>query len=194
MILCTKELSETINKAVFPGLVSNHHLHSVAALAVALVEMLEYGRDYAAQIVKNARALGKALHDQGLAVLCPDLGFTASHTVVVDITKQGDGGTLEKKLEDANIVLNRNLLPWDPREGRHYKNPGGIRLGTSEVTRLGMKEGEMKSIAEFIKRIVIDNEDSRRLAREVEDFRKGFQRVHYCFESATEAYEYIKIR
>jgi len=194
MILCTKELSETINKAVFPGLVSNHHLHSVAALAVALVEMLEYGRDYTAQIVKNAKTLGKALYDQGLAVLCPDLGFTASHTVVVDITKHGDGGTLEKKLEDANIVLNRNLLPWDPREGRHYKNPGGIRLGSSEVTRLGMKEGEMKSIAEFIKRIVIDNEDSRLLAREIADFRKDFQRVHYCFESATEAYEYIKIR
>lgn len=194
MILCTKELAETINKAVFPGLVSNHHLHSVAALTVALVEMLEYGKDYTSQIVKNARALGKALYDHGLAVLCPDLGFTASHTVVVDITKQGDGGTLEQKLEEANIILNRNLLPWDPREGRHYKNPGGIRLGTSEVTRLGMKEGEMKSIAEFIKRIVVDNEDSRRLACEVADFRKSFQRVHYCFESATEAYEYIKIR
>jgi len=142
MILCTKELAESVNKAVFPGVVSNHHLHAVAALAVALTEMLEFGREYTSQIVKNAKALGKALHDNGLNVLCPDLGFTASHTVVVDITKQGDGGTLEQKLESANIILNRNLLPWDPREGRHYKNPGGIRLGTSEVTRLGMKEGE----------------------------------------------------
>lgn len=194
MILCTKELAESINKAVFPGIVSNHHLHSVAALAIALAEMLEFGKEYTAQIVRNAKALGKAMYDQGLSVLCPELGFTESHIVVVDVTKYGDGGTLEKKLEDANIILNRNLLPWDPREGRHYKNPGGIRLGTSEVTRLGMKESEMKQIAEFIRRIVIDNEDPKKVAAEVAEFRKEFQKVHYCFESATEAYEYIKIR
>ncbi|MGC8817180.1 MAG: serine hydroxymethyltransferase [Candidatus Hadarchaeum sp.] len=194
MILCTKELAEPINRAVFPGIVSNHHLHSVAALAIALAEMLEFGREYTAQIVRNAKALGKAMYDQGLAVLCPDLGFTESHILVVDVTKYGDGGTLEKKLESANIILNRNLLPWDPREGRHYKNPGGIRLGTSEVTRLGMKEGEMKQIAEFIRRIIIDNEDSKSVASEVAEFRKDFQKVHYCFESATEAYEYIQIR
>jgi len=194
MILCTKELADAINRAVFPGIVSNHHLHSVAALAIALAEMLEFGKEYTAQIVKNAKALGKALYDQGLAVLCPDLGFTESHIVVVDVSKYGDGGTLEKKLEEANIILNRNLLPWDPRQGRHYKNPSGIRLGTSEVTRLGMKEGEMKQIAEFIRRIIIDNEDPKKVAREVAEFRKDYQKVHYCFESATEAYEYIKIR
>ncbi|KUO41849.1 MAG: serine hydroxymethyltransferase [Candidatus Hadarchaeum yellowstonense] len=194
MILCTKELADAINRAVFPGIVSNHHLHSVAALAIALAEMLEFGKEYTAQIVKNAKALGKALYDQGLAVLCPDLGFTESHIVVVDVSKYGDGGTLEKKLEEANIILNRNLLPWDPRQGRHYKNPSGIRLGTSEVTRLGMKEGEMKQIAEFIRRIIIDNEDPKKVAGEVAEFRKDYQKVHYCFESATEAYEYIKIR
>lgn len=194
MILCTKELAEAINKAVFPGIVSNHHLHSVAALAIALAEMLEFGREYTAQIVRNAKALGKAMYEQGLSVLCPELGFTESHILVVDVTKYGDGGTLEKKLENANIILNRNLLPWDPREGRHYKNPGGIRLGTSEVTRLGMKESEMKQIAEFIRRIIIDNEEPQKVASEVVEFRKEFQKVHYCFESATEAYEYIKIR
>ncbi len=194
MILCKKELAEDINKAVFPGVVSNHHLHAVAGVAVALAEMLEFGKEYTAQIVKNAKALGKELYDRGLGVLCPDLGFTASHTVVVDITKYGDGGTIEQKLEKANIVLNRNLLPWDPREGRHYKNPGGIRLGTSEVARLGMKEREMGEIAEFIKRIVVDGEEPKRVAAEVAEFRRDYQKVQYCFESATQAYEYVKIR
>ncbi len=194
MILCKKELAESINKAAFPGIVSNHHLNAVAALSIALAEMLEFGREYTAQIIKNAKSLGKALHEQGLAVLCSDQGFTESHTLVVDITKQGDGGTLEKRLEDANIVLNRNLLPWDPREGRHYKNPGGIRLGTSEATRLGMKEGEMKRIAEFIRRVVIDAEEPKRVANEVTDFRRDYQQVHYCFDSVTKAYDYIKIR
>ncbi|MEM2192709.1 MAG: serine hydroxymethyltransferase, partial [Candidatus Hadarchaeales archaeon] len=172
MILCTKELAEAINRAVFPGVVSNHHLHSVAALAVALAEMLEFGKDYAAQIVKNAKALGKALHRRGLKVLCPELGYTQSHTVLVDVTEFGDGGTLEKKLERANIILNRNLLPWDPREGRHYKNPGGIRMGTAEVTRLGMKEGEMETIAEFIARVVVGKEPEEKIAAEVAEFRK----------------------
>ena len=169
-------------------------MHAVAGLAVTLAEMLEFGRDYMAQIVKNAKALGKALYDRGLAVLCPDLGFTQSHTVVVDISNYGDGATLEHKLEQSGIVLNRNLLPWDPREGRHYKNPGGIRMGTSETTRLGMKEGEMKQIAELIKQVVIDGKDLKKVAAEVAEFRRDYQRIHYCFESATEAYEYIKIR
>lgn len=193
MILCKEELAEPINKAVFPGLVSNHHLHAVAALAIALAEMFEFGGEYTAQIVRNARALGQALHERGFAVLCSDQEFTASHTIVVDITKYGDGGTLEKKLEQAGIVLNRNLLPWDIREGRHYKNPGGIRLGASEVTRLGMKEGEMGEIAEFIKRAVINDEPPKRVAADVAEFRRDYQRVHYAFESATQAYDYIKI-
>lgn len=194
MILCKKELAEAINKAVFPGVVSNHHLHAVAALAVALAEMLEFGREYASQIVKNAKALGKALYDRGLNVLCPDQGFTSSHTIVADVLKYGDGGTLEQRLEQANIILNRNLLPWDIREGRNYRNPSGIRLGTPEVTRLGMKEREMEEIAEFIKRIIVDGEDTKRVADEVAEFRRDYQRVHYCFESATQAYEYVKIR
>jgi glycine hydroxymethyltransferase len=194
MILCKKELADAINKAVFPGVVSNHHLHAVAALAVALAEMLEFGREYASQIVRNAKALGKALYDRGLNVLCPDQGFTGSHTIVADVSKYGDGGTMEQRLEQANIILNRNLLPWDIREGRNYKSPSGIRLGTPEVTRLGMKEREMGAIAEFIKRIIVDGEDTKRVAGEVAEFRQGYQKVHYCFESATQAYEYVKIR
>jgi len=193
MILCKKELAGAINTAVFPGLVSNHHLHSVAALAVVLAEMLEFGREYNAQIVNNAQALGRAMHERGFKVLCPDQNFTTSHQIVVDITKYGDGGTLEKVLERSGIILNRNLLPWDIREGRHYKNPGGIRLGTSEITRIGMKEREMGEIAEFIKRAVIDGEAPERVAADVAEFRRDYNRVHYAFESATQAYDYIKI-
>ncbi len=194
MILCKKELADPINKGVFPGMVSNHHLHAVAGLAVVLAEMLEFGKEYTAQIVKNAKALGKALHDRELAVLCPDQGFTASHTLAIDVTKYGDGGVLERKLEQANVILNRELLPWDPRQGRHFRNPSGIRLGTSEVTRLGMKESEMEEIAEFIKRVIIDEEEPKRVVAGVAEFRRDYQKVHYCFESATQAYEYVKIR
>ena len=114
--------------------------------------------------------------------------------LLIDITKLGDGGTIEEQLEKANMIINRNLLPWDIKEGRHFMHPGGIRLGTSEITRLGMKESEMIEIAEFIKRVIIDKEDAEKVMSDVREFRKDYQKVHYCFENATEAYEYIKIR
>jgi glycine hydroxymethyltransferase len=73
-------------------------------------------------------------------------------------------------------------------------HPGGIRLGTSEITRLGMKENEMVEIAEFIKRVIVDKENVEKVKNDVREFRKNYQKVHYCFENATEAYQYIKIR
>ncbi|MDQ1279646.1 MAG: glycine hydroxymethyltransferase [Thermoproteota archaeon] len=194
MVVSWNKYSEQIKRAIFPGLVSNHHLHAVAGVAIALAEMLEFGNEYAQQIVRNSKTLGQALHEKGFTVLGEKKGFTQSHLIWVDISKYGDGGTLEAELEKANLIVNRNLLPWDIKMGRHYTNPGGIRLGTSEVTRLGMGEREMTDIAEYIKRVIIDKESSEKIGLDVAEFRKEFQKVHYCFENATEAYEYVKIR
>jgi glycine hydroxymethyltransferase len=193
-ILSWDKYADKIKKATFPGMVSNHHLHSVAGLAIACAEMLEYGRDYASQVVKNAKALGQALYERGLNVLAQHKGFTQSHVILIDITKHGDGGTIEETLEKANIIINRNLLPWDIKEGRHFMHPGGIRMGVSEVTRLGMKENEMTEIAEFVKRVIIDKQPVEKVRTDVAEFRRSFQKVHFCFENATEAYTYIKIR
>ncbi len=193
-VLSWERYADRIKRATFPGLVSNHHLHAVAGVAVACAEMLEFGKEYAQQVVKNAKALGQALHERGFSVLAEHKGFTESHVILVDITKYGDGGAIERELEKANIILNRNLLPWDIKAGRHFMHPGGIRLGTSEVTRLGMKKDEMIEIAEFIKRVVIDREAPEKVGKEVKEFRRDYQKVHYCFENATEAYKYIKVR
>jgi len=73
-------------------------------------------------------------------------------------------------------------------------HPSGVRIGVPEVTRLGMKESEMKEIASFIKQIVIDKSDPNKVGSAVSKFREQFQKVHYAFENATDAYEYIKIR
>lgn len=186
--------ADKIKRATFPGMVSNHHLHALAGVTIAAAEMLEFGKDYVRQIVKNSKALAQALYERGFNVLAEHKGFTESHVVIIDITKFGDGGTIEKELEKANVIINRNLLPWDIKEGRHFQNPGGIRMGTSEVTRLGMKENEMKEIAEFVKRVVINRESVDKVKADVAEFRKNYQKVHYCFENATEAYKYIKIR
>jgi len=193
-ILSWDKYAEKIKRATFPGMVSNHHLHAVAGVAVACAEMLEFGKDYTQQIVRNSKALGQALYERGFNVLAEHKGFTESHVLIIDITKHGDGGSIEQQLEKANIIINRNLLPWDIKEGRHFMHPGGIRLGTSEVTRLGMRESEMTEIAEFIRKVVLDREDVEKIKREVAEFRRPYQKVHYCFENATEAYKYAQIR
>lgn len=193
-VLSWSKYADKIKRATFPGMVSNHHLHALAGVAIACAEMLEFGGDYTRQVIKNARALAQALHEGGFEVLAEHKGFTESHVILVDVTQQGDGGTIEEALEKANIIINRNLLPWDIKEGRHFMQPGGIRLGTSEVTRIGMKESEMIEIAEFIGRVVVDKEDVSKVKKDVAEFRRDFQRVHYCFEEAAEAYKYIRMR
>ena len=187
---------ETLRSCAFPALLSNHHLHNVAGLAIALAEMLEFGTEYHKNVIENAKTLGQALYERGLNVLMEHKGFTESHQIVVDITDFektiGLGGDIEKRLEEANIILNRNLLPYDIAAGRHYQNPGGLRIGTSEVTRLGMGKSEMVDIAEFFKKLLIDKKDPRKVRDEVAEFRKNFQQIQYCFQSQNKAYEYIK--
>jgi glycine hydroxymethyltransferase len=194
LILSKPEHGEKIKKSTFPGNVSNHHLHHLAGKAVMFAEMLAFGKEYAAQIVKNSRALAAALHERGFQVLGEKKGFTRSHLLVADITKYGDGKTIEKKLEDSNIILNRNLLPYDIKAGRHFEAPGGIRCGVSEVTRLGMKEPEMVHIADLMTRIVVKGEDPHKVASDVSEFRRDYQKVHYAFETSKDAYTYIHIR
>jgi glycine hydroxymethyltransferase len=191
-----EDLIETLRSCAFPALLSNHHLHNVAGLAIAFAEMLEFGKKYHKNVIDNAKSLGEALYDQGLNVLMEHKGFTESHQIVVDITNFqkniGLGGDIEKLLERANIILNRNLLPYDIAEGRHYQNPGGLRIGTSEVTRLGMGKSEMIDLAEFFKKLLIDKKNPEDVKKEVTEFRKQFQEIKYCFQSPNSAYEYFK--
>ena len=191
-----EDLIEDLKNAAFPSLFSNHHLHNVAGLAVSLVEMLEFGKEYHKKVIENAKAFAQALHERGFKVLCEHLGFTESHQIVVDIghleKTVGLGGDIERILEEANIIINRNLLPWDIKMGRHYMNPGGLRLGTSEITRLGMGKSEMIDIAEYFKKLIIDKKNPKKVRDEVAEFKKEFQEVKYCFQAPNNAYEYLK--
>ena len=105
-----------------------------------------------------------------------------------------DGGKVEAELEKANIIVNRQLIPGDIKAGRNYFHPGGIRLGVSEITRIGMKQPEMKEIAAFIKEIVIEKKDPKKLLSKIKAFRKDYQKVQYCFDKKLGAYEYVKLR
>ena len=194
IIVSLERHADSIKKAIFPGNTSSHHLHHVAGKAIALAESLEFGKEYAKQVISNAKTLAESLANFGFRVLGEKRGYTESHQLAVDVSNFGDGGTIEKELEKANIILNRQLLPGDIKSGKHYMHPSGVRIGVPEVTRLGMKESEMKEIASFIKQIVIDKSDPNKVGSAVSKFREQFQKVHYAFENATDAYKYIKIR
>jgi len=194
MVLSFDKYADKIKKSVFPGNTSNHHLHSVAAKAIAFAEMIEYGSDYVKQTVKNSKALAQSLNDKGIKILGEKNGFTESHQIAVDVSAYGDGGTFEEKLENAGIIANRQLLPGDIKAGRDYLHPSGIRLGTQELTRLGMKESEMQEIAEYISKIIINDENQETIKKDIVSFRNNYQKVHYAFEDLTDAYKYIKIR
>ena len=194
MIVSWNKYAESFKSALFPGLLSNHHLHAVAGVTIALAEALAFYHEYAPQVVRNAKRLAEAMAERGLDVLYSDLGFTESHIILVDVSRYMGGREAEERLERAGIVLNRNLIPKDYKLKTDYRNPSGIRLGSQEVTRIGMGKDEMDRIAEFIARVVVKKEEPEKVARDVAELRKEFRTVKYAFTSQTEAYQYIKIR
>ncbi len=185
-----EEKWKKVQRGVFPGTLSNHHLNAMAALGVTLAEHLEFGESYAKQIIKNAQTLGSELNRYGFKVLGEKNGFTKSHTLAIDVSANGGGKEVAEKLESCNIVLNKNLLPYD--DNKKSMNPSGIRIGTQEVTRIGFKESDIKYLAELISDIIIKKKDPEAMAEKVRDFKSQFQEVHYCF-GKLKPYEYIEL-
>ncbi|UCF50734.1 MAG: serine hydroxymethyltransferase [Thermoplasmatales archaeon] len=183
-----KSFLRKIGFGIFPGVTSSYHLHHVAAKAIAFAEHLEFGEAYAKQTIKNAQRLAQSLHEQGFKVFGENLGFTKSHQILVEIGP-GKGKEASKKLEDAGIVTNMNTIPGDIDP----LNPSGLRLGTPELTRIGMKETDMESIAEFYKRALLKNENVKKIKADIKEFRKDFQELHYCFKEGFRGYDYHKL-
>ncbi len=169
-----------VAKIVFPRFVSNHHLHRLPALAITAIEMKYFGETYADQIVRNAKKLAEALCERGFKVLAEHLGFTRSHQVLIDVRNLGGGAKTATLLEDANIIVNKNLLPYDPPDA--IKDPSGLRIGVQEMTRFGMRESDMEVIADFMKQVLIDKRDPKEVRSKVIEFRKQFQKIHYTFD------------
>lgn len=188
-IVSSGEFAEQLKKAVFPGTTSNHHLHGVAGKAMVFAEFLEFGRRYARDVVRNAQALAENLAGLGEVVLGERNGYTKSHQVAVDVTKYSDGGVVEKLLESQNIIVNRQLLPGDLKAGRHYTNPGGIRLGVAELTRLGMDKSEMSEIARII-HLAMAGKKTREVRSRIKELRRGHQKVKYSFRDSP-AYSFL---
>jgi glycine hydroxymethyltransferase len=175
MLMSRAEHAKDLDRAVFPGLQGGPHNHTTAAIAVALQEASTAGfRDYAHQIVANAKALAEALMERGFDLVS---GGTDNHLILVDLTNREIGGKpAAKGLDRAGIELNYNTVPFDTRKPF---DPSGIRLGTPAITTRGMAPTDMARIAAWIDQAVdaTRKEDEAlldRTAAEVKEFTSGF--------------------
>ena len=154
MILCRESLAKAIDKAIFPGIQGGPLEHVIAAKAICFGEALrpEF-REYQAQIVKNAKALENALREGGVRMVS---GGTDNHLLLLDLCDTPvTGKTLETLLGQANITVNKNMVPRDQRKPNETS---GVRIGTPAVTTRGFKEPEMRRIAGWIIRILREGE------------------------------------
>jgi len=174
-------LQKKLNNAIFPGVCSSYHLHHVAGKVVALAEFEAFGADYARDIVANAKALGAALAAEGFDVLAEERGYTSSHQVLTRHggADSGAGKRAARTLEDCGIITNMNMLPGDTKA---MSGPSGLRLGTPELTRVGMGTDEMQDVARFFNRALIEEDDAASVRADVAEFKSRFQTVHYALE------------
>jgi glycine hydroxymethyltransferase len=174
-------LTVPLTHAVFPVLAATHQVNRVAALAVAAAEMITYGKAYMSQIVRNAQALALALDERGFKLLGKHKGYTTTHQAIADVRGMGGGLEVAQRLARANLITNKNLLPDD--QPADWDRPSGLRMGTIEVTRLGMKEPQMRQIADYMARVLVENEPPESVMEDVIEFREAYQKLYYCFET-----------
>jgi glycine hydroxymethyltransferase len=161
MILCRQEFAAAIDKVVFPGMQGGPLMHMIAAKAVCFLEAMRPDfREYARQIVSNAKVLAETLAGQGFRIIS---GGTDTHLMLVDVFSQGMfGSDAEKALGDAGITVNKNAIPFDVNPPL---KPSGIRIGTPALTTRGMKENDMRQVGRWISEALHNRTDASALAR-----------------------------
>ncbi|MBZ2173956.1 serine hydroxymethyltransferase [Schnuerera sp. xch1] len=169
-ILCKKEHAKKIDKAIFPGLQGGPLMHIIAAKAVSFGEALKNDfKDYQKQIIENAKMLADSLTDRGFRLVS---GGTDNHLILIDVRTKGlTGKKAESLLEKVNITTNKNTIPFDPEKPFVTS---GIRIGTPAVTTRGMKEQEMKKIAELIDLALDESNDREEVKKKVIELCKQF--------------------
>jgi glycine hydroxymethyltransferase len=179
-----------IQFAIFPLSTSSTHLGRLPALSIAALEMKVFGTQLAKQIVKNAQSAGQYLYENGIKVLAEHKGFTKSHQIAVDIRSYGGGNKIAQDLEDANIILNKNLLPYDDQSSK--ENPSGLRVGFQDITRRGFGEGDVKYLCDLMLDVIKAKRTTTQVKVDVLALKKEFSQVKYGFQNVEEALSYIK--
>jgi glycine hydroxymethyltransferase len=188
----TPRMEKAIKKiqfAVFPLSASNTHLGRLPALGLTALEMKLFGADLARQIVKNAQTAGQYLYENGVKVICEKKGFTRSHQLAVDIRNFGGGKKIAQDLENANIILNKNLLPYDDQAMKD--DPSGLRIGFQDVTRRGFGEGDVKHLCDLMLDVIKGKRTPEEVKQDVIALKKDFNQVKYGFKNIEDALDYI---
>ena len=156
MILCKEKYAKAIDKAIFPGIQGGPLMHVIAAKAVAFGEALQPEfKEYAEQVIKNAKVLAAELMAKGLTIVS---GGTDTHVMLVDVRNTGlTGKEAEHLLDEIGITANKNTIPFDPASPFVTS---GVRLGTPALTTRGLKEDDMKEIADIIAVVLQNPEDT----------------------------------
>jgi glycine hydroxymethyltransferase len=161
MILCKQEYAAAIDKVVFPGVQGGPLVHMIAAKAVCFHEAMQPSfREYARQVVVNAKVLAQTLSGEGFRIIS---GGTDTHLMLVDVFSRGmPGSEAEKALDQAGITVNKNAIPFDTNPPM---KPSGIRIGTPALTTRGMKEEEMKQVGAWISEALRNRTDAAILGK-----------------------------
>jgi len=168
------ELWEALTRRAFPGSVSNHHLGTLVGLLIAAYEMNHFKDEYQSRVIANAKAFARALKDCGLDVAGdPSIDFTETHQVVVRVG-YSHGPEIAGRLEANNIICNYQAGPDE--EG--FTASGALRLGVSEMTRFGMKEGDFCALAVLIHDVVMNDTN---VSDKVKALRERFRTLQFCF-------------
>src|SRR6059058_3266810 len=173
MILSKAEFAQAIDKVVFPGMQGGPLVHIIAAKAVCFHEAMQPAfKDYARQIVSNAKVLAETIAAQGFRIIS---GGTDTHLMLVDVFSRGMlGSEAEKALGEANITVNKNAIPFDTNPPM---KPSGIRIGTPALTTRGMKEADMRTVGSWIAEALDRRTDTaalKKIRKQVEELAEQF--------------------
>jgi fluorothreonine transaldolase len=164
-------LMERISYVLSNGLVSSQHTASTLALFVALHETYYWGRPYAARVLENAQYLAGALHRRGVPILAAEKGFTRNHVFFIDVRSLGSGPVLLERLLRANISANRTIA---------FEHMDTLRFGVQEITRRGYSWDDLELIADWLTRLLLNNEDPDHVRKEVVELVRARRTINYC--------------
>jgi glycine hydroxymethyltransferase len=170
------ELAQRLDAIAYPGLTANFDLSKTAALILAVLDLREHGKEYAAMCIRNAQALAAALFSRGCPVhAVAGRGFTVSHHIALPAHQWGGGTKASRLMEKANILVSGIGLPLPAIEG----DWNAVRLGTQELTRWGFTPEVMPDVAELICRLLVKNEEPEKVKGDVVALRKKYQTLHF---------------
>jgi len=169
------EFMERVAEAIYPALVTNHHLFRLPALGVALLELKQWGSAYADQIIVNAQRLGRAIQSKGVEVVSKNGRFTESHTILLRVAPFGTAQKVGTLLEEANIIVTAAHLP-------EALGTEGVRIGVQEISRMGAKEDDMEPLADFIVDVITGTKSPQDIEPLAREYASQFRTVHFTWQ------------